>query len=77
MRYSPGIDPNYWVKLLEWDFTEELLPGRRPSNPVTSTHLWSGAIRLDLPPGEHTIEVRATDRYGKEHFGKRKYRILE
>ena len=77
MRYSPGIDPNYWVKLLEWDFTEELLPGRRPSNPVTSTHLWSGPIRLDLPPGEHTIEVRATDRYGKEHFGKRKYRILE
>src|SRR5690554_3846443 len=77
MRYTPGIDPNYWVKLMEWDFTEELLPGRRPSNPVTSSHLWSGTIRLDLPPGEHTIEVRATDRYGNTHFGKRDYTILE
>ena len=77
MRYTPGIDPNYWVKLMEWDFTEELLPGRRPSNPVASTHLWSGTIRLDLSPGEHTIEVRATDRYGNTHFGKKDYTILE
>ncbi len=77
MRYSPGIDPNYWIKLIEWDFTEELLPGRRPSAAVTSTHLWSGTIRLDLPPGKHTIEVRATDRYGKTHFGKKEYMILE
>ena len=44
-----GIDPNYWMKLVEWDFTEELLPGRRPSNPETCTHLWSGTMRLDLP----------------------------
>ncbi len=77
MRYTPGIDPNYWVKLVEWDFTEKLLPGRRPSNPETCTHLWSGTMRLDLPPGKHTIEVRATDRYGKTHFGKKEYTILE
>ena len=32
---------------------------------------------LDLPPGEHTIEVKATDRYGKQHFGRQKYTILE
>ena len=76
MTYTRAIDPSYWVKLLEWDFTEELLPGRRPSNPVNSTHLWSGSIRLDLPPGKHTIEIRATDRFGKTHFGTKEYTIL-
>lgn len=76
MRYTESIDPSYMIKLFEWDFTEELLPGRRPSNAVNSTHLWSGALQLDLEPSEHTIEVRATDRYGKKHTGKRTYRIL-
>lgn len=77
MREIQAIDPSYNLKVIEWDLVEELLPGRRPSNPVTSTHLWSGSMRLDLPAGEHTIEVRATDRYGKTHIGKRSYTILE
>lgn len=77
MRYTESIDPSYLTKLFEWDFTEQLLPGRRPSNAVNSTHLWSGSLKLDLPPGEHTIEVRATDRYGKSHLGSRKYTIVE
>ena len=77
MRYTETNDPSYMEKLIEWDFTDKLLPGRRPSNAVNSTHLWSGSLKLDLPPGEHTIEVKATDRYGKQHFGRRKYTILE
>ena len=77
MRYTETVDPTYLSKLFEWDMTDRLLPGRRPSNAVNSTHLWSGPLKLDLPPGEHTIEVKATDRYGKSHFGKRKYSILE
>lgn len=76
MSYIEMYDPNYLTKLAEWDFTEELLPGRRPSNPENCTHLWSGALQLELEPGTHTIEVKATDRYGKTHFGKRTYRIL-
>ena len=77
MRPVQTIDPSYNLKVIEWDLTEKLLPGRRPSNPVNSAHLWSGSLQLDLPPGEHTIEVRATDRYGKTHVGKRNYTILE
>lgn len=77
MREIQAIDPSYNLKVIEWDLVEELMPGRRPSNPVTSTHLWSGSMRLDLPAGEHTIEVRATDRYGKTHIGKRSYTIVE
>ena len=75
MRYIEGVDPNYSLKLVEWDLTEDLLPGRRPSNGVISTHLWQAPLRLDLEPGEHTIEVRATDRFGKTHNGLREYSI--
>ena len=76
MRYTESVDPSYMMKLIEWDFTEELLPGRRPSNAVNSTHLWSGALQLNLEPGEHTIHVRATDRFGKTHLGQKTYKIL-
>lgn len=77
MHYVSAPDLNYLTKLLEWDFTEELLPGRRPSNPVNSTHLWTAPVPTNLPVGKHTVEVRATDRYGKTHFGKKSYSILE
>ncbi|MBK5196595.1 MAG: calcineurin-like phosphoesterase family protein, partial [Proteiniphilum sp.] len=50
MRYIETIDPSYMTKLIEWDYTDKLLPGRRPSNAVNSTHLWSGSLKLDLPP---------------------------
>lgn len=77
MSYNEAMDPSYMTKLWEWDFTDRLLPGRRPSNAVTSTHLWSAPMQLKLLPGEHTIEVEATDRYGKKHYGKRTYKILK
>ena len=77
MRYLEAADPSYSAKLIEWDFTETLLPGRRPSNAVNSTHLWFAPISTDLPAGVHEIEVRATDRYGKQHYGKKSYKIME
>lgn len=77
MRYISAPDLSYLAKVLEWDFTETLLPGRRPSNPVNSTHVWIAPVQTNLPIGEHTIEVRATDRYGKTHFGKTTYSVLE
>lgn len=76
MSYNSQVDPSYYLKLIEWDTTNELINGRRPSNAVQSTHLWTGKIQLDLPKGEYTIEVRATDRYGKIHKGSRTYKIL-
>lgn len=77
MRYIQAVDPNYNLKLIEWDLAEELLPGRRPSNAVNSTHLWFGPLNLELPVGVHTIEVQATDRFGKIHRGVKTYNILK
>ena len=75
MHYQPNYDPAFLHKLHEWDFTEELIPGRRPSNPVDCTHLWRAAIPTELEVGEHVIEVRASDMFGRTFTQKSSYRI--
>src|SRR5690606_30331345 len=75
MWYHETYDPSYWHKVHEWDVTTKLLPGRRPSNPVSSTHLWRGRIPTNLSVGEHTIEVKATDRFGRAFVQRKSYRI--
>ncbi len=75
MAYQPNYDPSFLHKLHEWDFTEELMPGRRPSNPVECTHLWRASIPTDLEVGEHVIEIRATDMFGRTFTQKSSYRI--
>lgn len=68
-------DPSYLHELHEWDFAEELMPGSRPSNPVQCKHLWRASIPTDLETGEHTIEVKATDMFGRTFTQKSTYRI--
>jgi len=75
MAYQPDYDPAYMHKLHEWDFTEELMPGRRPSNPAECKHLWRGEIPTNLGLGEHTIEVKAMDMFGQTFTQKRSYRL--
>lgn len=68
-------DPSYLGILYKWDHIEKLIPGKRPSAPVDCRHLWKGNINTTLPQGDHQIEVRATDMFGKVHYGKSTYRI--
>lgn len=75
MNYLSDYDPSYLHLLHEWDFTEELLDGRRPSNPEASKHLWRGRVPNDLEVGEHTIEVKVTDMFGQTHQQTKTYRI--
>ncbi len=70
-------DPEFMGLLHEWDYAEELMPGRRPSNPVPSLHLWRAGIPTDLSVGEHTIEVEATDMFGRIFTETATYRIAE
>lgn len=76
MEYTESADPNYMKSLMDWDASETVVPGRRPSNALLSTHLWSAGIPFKLDAGEHIIEVRATDRYGKQHTAKKTYRVV-
>jgi hypothetical protein len=61
--------------LHEWDFTEELLDGRRPSNPVYCNHLWRGTIPVNLAVGEHVIEIKVMDMFGRLLTQKSSYKI--
>lgn len=75
MTYQKDFDPAFLHKLHEWDFAEELLSGRRPSNPAASKHLWRGNIATDLDLGPHTFEVKATDMFGRTFTRKGSYRL--
>lgn len=77
LRNTTNLDPSYMMKYYEWDLTEELMDGRRPSFPVMTDHLWITNLPVSLPAGEHTIEVKATDLYGQEHYGTRKIKVLK
>ncbi len=77
MRYVEDYDPSYVEKIYEWDLTEELMPGRRGSNPVKTEHLWRGNIPVNLETGEHKIEIKANDMFGKTHTAETSYRLEE
>lgn len=77
MKYVEEQDPAYEASVYEWDTTDALMPGRRSSNPIPSTHLWRGDIAAKLELGEHKIEVRATDQFGKTVMGMSSYRLEE
>ncbi len=76
MHYFSMYDPIYLYEVLTWDFTDELPEGRRPSNPVECSHTWVGRIPTDLDTGEHVIEVKAIDMFGRTFTQERKYRIV-
>ena len=77
MNYTETFDPTYLADLMEWDFTTELIPGKRPSPPRYSKHLWNAFIPTNLEPGMHTIEIKAADMFGNLHYGKKEYKIIE
>ncbi|MGV8880046.1 MAG: calcineurin-like phosphoesterase C-terminal domain-containing protein [Sphingobacteriaceae bacterium] len=64
MIYQEEPDPSFLKDLFKWDTTDELMPGRRPSNAINSTHLWRATIPTKLPVGKHLIDVSAKDMFG-------------
>ncbi len=76
MRHNPRHDPFYVKEIVEWDFTKEPIPGRRPSNPVESLHTWTGFLPTDLELGEHTVYIKAYDMFGREYRAERKFRVV-
>lgn len=77
MSFLEEYDPSYLVDLYQWDTSEKLLNGRRPSNPQKSTHLWRANIPANLEPGKHTIEVEATDLLGNVFAATKTFQIVE
>jgi hypothetical protein len=71
-----GNDPSYMIKVLEWDTTEEYIPGRRPSNPALTDHLWRAAMPGNLSAGDYVIEIEATDIFGAKFTAKHPFRVI-
>jgi len=69
-------DPIYLLEMFEWDTTTELLEGKRPSNPQKCKHLWRANIPNKLPAGKYTIEVEATDMFGRIYTSQTSYEIV-
>lgn len=64
MEYDETVDPNFALSVFKWDSTQNLFPGRRPSNPEMSKHIWTIGFPKKLTLGKHKVEVRASDMYG-------------
>ena len=77
MQFADEGDPDYESTYYKWDVSETPVKGRRPSKSMKSTHLWSGKIPVNLGAGEHKVKVKATDMYGKVHYGETTYNISE
>ncbi len=77
MNYTEDADPSFIAALIKWDFTETLIPGRRPSAPEKSTHLWEAKFPNNLTVGPHRIEVRATDMFGRTFTSTKSFKVQE
>lgn len=76
MSYTPhAFDPHYMELLREWDYSDTLMSGRRPSNAIPVSHIWTGRIDRGLTPGDYTVEVRTTDRFGRTYSGTTTMRV--
>ncbi|QDH81167.1 metallophosphoesterase [Echinicola soli] len=76
LERSPEYDKFLLDIHYEWDHAEELPWGIRPSTPLISSHIWRGRMPSDLPLGDHTLEVMATDWLGRTYRSSRTFKIV-
>lgn len=77
MNYVQKEDPAYQYTVLQFDNADTLIQARRPSTAIKSSHIWEVRLTNKIPVGQHTLEVRATDRYGKTHTEKTTLQIVK
>lgn len=77
MVKTEDYDPHYYRYMQDWDYADDVKYVRRPSNAQISHHLWRASIPSNLPVGEHRIEVRATDIFGRVFSQSSSYQIKE
>lgn len=75
MRRVELGDPYITALRDKWDSSNTILPGKRPSNPEASTHLWKTGIPKNVEVGEHIMHIRVTDPLSGVHTETYTYRI--
>nr|WP_262506182.1 calcineurin-like phosphoesterase C-terminal domain-containing protein [Sphingobacterium spiritivorum] len=74
MDYTEEADPAYVYAVSSYDLAKELLDGRRPSDGISSTHLWKMKLPK-LKAGNHKIEIQAVDMFGRTHTGVKEIKV--
>lgn len=77
MRKVDEADPHISSLRQKWDTADQLLPGKRPSNPVTSSHLWKTRVPNNLPLGIHKIEIRVIDMFDRTFTDEFTYKVVQ
>lgn len=77
MRKVERADPRLLVENVADDLATTLRGFDRSPEAVDSSHLWRGTLPTSLAVGEHTIEVRAFDRWRGELSARSTYRLEE
>jgi len=77
MQHTEIEDPRYQFNVLKFDNAATLMDGRRPSAAAPSTHIWETKLPGKLEMGQHTIQVRATDMFGKTHLQTKELKIVQ
>ncbi|MEM1446339.1 MAG: calcineurin-like phosphoesterase family protein [Planctomycetota bacterium] len=65
MMQTTSTDPAYVAYKAQADVLAEASGRRTLPNPWVTIHLWKAPLPADLPPGQHTLEVRTTDLFGQ------------
>lgn len=77
MDYTETIDPSFAQSVYKWDMTDQLFPGRRPSNPEDAKHIWVGGFGNKLTLGKHKVEVKAEDMYGNQFSASQEFDVQD
>ena len=77
MTHTEKEDPSYSYTIGKFDNATQLTDGRRPSNAIVSPHIWQAKLPGKLKAGNYTLQVRATDMYGKSHTQSKSLQIVE
>jgi hypothetical protein len=75
MERFRGVDPR-WARLRERQEREPAPEGKKLTDLNAETDLWQAMLPGGLATGGHVIEVRARDRYGREHMGRHVVRVV-
>jgi 3',5'-cyclic AMP phosphodiesterase CpdA len=77
MFQKKDYDPSYYRIFQDWDYTDTPFEGGRQSPPEMTKHLWFASIPSKIEAGEHVIEVKVVDMFGRVFTQKKTYRIVK
>lgn len=78
MQKVMEVDPHVSLLRQKWDRLDSLPEfGRRPSNPVESSHIWKMSVPNNLPLGNQVIKIKVTDMFGRTFDESFTYQVVE